>query len=676
MQKRMLKIFVSLFLIISFIGLSSALTCSIISEKTCTDNGWHVVMKLSSLTNAHAELATQAGYIDNVLCCDEARSTTTCSTINAIVRLSATGNAHLEIPTQSNYPNFVCYQDVKCLSLDTTGSDCSTSTSGQYPIGMLSLSSPTNAHAGSITTYPLVSVCCEDLRAGLSCLLSASWKKTDAKNGEPIGMNVVGACGGQTITFEVYEQITGLLGLVTGEKVIPPTIIGTYSSSGPSGSWDAVWDAEGSNKYFFKAFVGTSQVKSTNILSVLEQSIEEWCTNKRISQCSNYDEALCSDNPCKISSGCPNSQGTCGCAWSPLSNTCVPAVTPVTSSYCGDGNVDLPNSVGTNEQCDPDAGTSVFLDAENTCNKVNPILTDGVGILECQTNCIFDTNGCVNPSPPRCGDNIINNVGEYCDGTNLGVYSNCETLGYDGGTLSCYASGNSNECEYDLSQCTHTNPALDFCGDLKIDTPNSGNMNEECDGTFTSTCSDFGSYTGGSATCSTGCLIDISQCTGGTSTCGDDVINQLTEECDTNDLHGLTCGYLGFAVDNGGLSCFDDTCTLDTQDCVVDTSRTIGSCLIHIDETRPDTNGCEDGILEYYWRGEWTENEANRPEDCPMGDVNGNGVFTDAEDDVKHEVAPCIAQAQLPFFGIYQFAISFALILGIYFLVAKMKKKK
>ncbi|MDO8528724.1 MAG: hypothetical protein Q7S06_02430 [Nanoarchaeota archaeon] len=95
------------------------------------------------------------------------------------------------------------------------------------------------------------------------------------------------------------------------------------------------------------------------------------------------------------------------------------------------------------------------------------------------------------------------------------------------------------------------------------------------------------------------------------------------------------------------------------------TGRTIGNKIIHVIDT--DTDGCDDGVLEYQWWCEWTGASADdRPgaEECPI------------KTNPKPEFASCIAQAQLPFFGTYQFIISFVLILGIYFLIAKIKKRK
>ncbi|MFH0856897.1 MAG: putative Ig domain-containing protein [bacterium] len=50
-----------------------------------------------------------------------------------------------------------------------------------------------------------------------------------------------------------------------------------------------------------------------------------------------------------------------------------------------------------------------------------------------------------------CGNNQID-IGEDCEGSNLNG-KNCSSLGFTGGTLSCYAHGTSKECKYDTSLC-------------------------------------------------------------------------------------------------------------------------------------------------------------------------------------------------------------------------------
>lgn len=70
------------------------------------------------------------------------------------------------------------------------------------------------------------------------------------------------------------------------------------------------------------------------------------------------------------------------------------------------------------------------------------------GDLICSSACTFDTSGCI-IEEEYCGDSIIQES-EECDGDNLGDYtSDCSTYpGFIGGTLSC-----KNDCTLDISLC-------------------------------------------------------------------------------------------------------------------------------------------------------------------------------------------------------------------------------
>ena len=99
-------------------------------------------------------------------------------------------------------------------------------------------------------------------------------------------------------------------------------------------------------------------------------------------------------------------------------------------STCGNGQIE-----GT-EACDGDdfGGT--------TCAELG---FDG-GSLACSGDCstIVDS-GCM--QAPTCGNGVID-PGEGCDGANLNGQT-CQSLGYDGGTLTCTAG-----CQLDTNGCT------------------------------------------------------------------------------------------------------------------------------------------------------------------------------------------------------------------------------
>jgi formylglycine-generating enzyme required for sulfatase activity len=97
------------------------------------------------------------------------------------------------------------------------------------------------------------------------------------------------------------------------------------------------------------------------------------------------------------------------------------------------------------------------------------------------------------PDGPPCGNNTINS-GEECDGSNLNGKT-CQTLGYDGGTLTCSSS-----CTFDKTQCYK-------CGDgVK-------NGGEECDMIDLGgvTCVSKG-FTSGTPGCTSSCTLHFGGC--------------------------------------------------------------------------------------------------------------------------------------------------------------------
>ncbi|MFH2005476.1 MAG: hypothetical protein ABI333_02705 [bacterium] len=203
---------------------------------------------------------------------------------------------------------------------------------------------------------------------------------------------------------------------------------------------------------------------------------------------------------------------------------------------CGNG------TVGVNEQCDGADLQGV------TCQD----LFYQSGTLACAADCRFDESRCVGYEPV-CGDGVRHQPQEQCDGADLGGQS-CQSLGFDGGALSCTSS-----CLLDLSQCNAQQP---FCGDGLINTPM-----EECDGADLQglTCQALG-YSSGTLSCTGGCWLDTSQCLTTQPYCGDGMVNTSQEECDGADLQGLSCQALGY--DSGSLTCTSG-CWLDESQCVI-----------------------------------------------------------------------------------------------------------
>lgn len=147
------KLFILSILLISILPSQTlALTCSV--DTTCSGI---VVFKMSSTSNAHAELPTQTNY-GYYVCCSDSGLGNSCSGNYAVaLRLSSDTNAHVEKNTFSNYPNQVC------LSTSTGSVDCNyasdCTTLGSNYVCLASISSDTNAHVGDCNAYQ-TKVCC------------------------------------------------------------------------------------------------------------------------------------------------------------------------------------------------------------------------------------------------------------------------------------------------------------------------------------------------------------------------------------------------------------------------------------------------------------------------------------------------------------------------------------
>ena len=151
---------------------------------------------------------------------------------------------------------------------------------------------------------------------------------------------------------------------------------------------------------------------------------------------------------------------------------------------------------------------------------------------------------------PYCGDGVIDQPGEACDGS-VPAGLTCQALGLGPGTLACSA-----QCTLVTAGCS----AAPICGDNLRNQPF-----EVCDGTdlAAQTCKSLG-FAAGTLACAADCRsFNVSGCTAA-PTCGDGIVNQPSELCDLSDLRGQTCQSLGLG--SGILSCASD-CTFDTSQC-------------------------------------------------------------------------------------------------------------
>ena len=109
------------------------------------------IFRISSQSNAHAELVSGSGNYGTDICFDDyfgaftSTANRVCGTSNPpIIKLSQTSNAHAQIPSLSNYNFGVCFEGLSCI---VQTSACL----GKVEIA--SLSANTNAHVGIPGTY-------------------------------------------------------------------------------------------------------------------------------------------------------------------------------------------------------------------------------------------------------------------------------------------------------------------------------------------------------------------------------------------------------------------------------------------------------------------------------------------------------------------------------------------
>lgn len=145
-----------------------------------------------------------------------------------------------------------------------------------------------------------------------------------------------------------------------------------------------------------------------------------------------------------------------------------------------------------------------------------------------------------------CG-NGVRESGEQCDGTDLGGAS-CQSLGFDGGTLSCNAN-----CTLNTSGCTDCGNGVRESG-------------EQCDGTDLggATCGSQG-CSSGTPTCTASCTVSYASCSG-CPACDNDGACEADEDCNScpNDCvsgEGTLCGNGVCNAGNG------EDCVSCPQDC-------------------------------------------------------------------------------------------------------------
>ncbi len=147
-----------------------------------------------------------------------------------------------------------------------------------------------------------------------------------------------------------------------------------------------------------------------------------------------------------------------------------------------------------------------------------------------------------------CGNGILEDL-EDCDGADF-RRTDCDEIGfYESGALGC-----TDDCQYDTSACMHR------CGDGVID-----DDFEDCDGDNldgVTDCTQLDYYEPGPVTCNDICRYNVIACVG---RCGDGIVNG-DEDCEPDDPSPPSGSCLDHAFDLGELGCTQQ-CTVDTSDC-------------------------------------------------------------------------------------------------------------
>ena len=721
----MKRVLIALFVLSLFIFVSSgifALSCSIQST-SCS--GTYELMRVSDATNAHGANITSnpAGY--KYVCCDTPGSST-CSADgsdadsepdNKVLGLSSITNAHAEIPSLNNYAIDICYGDLSCTSAQTTcpaGKDA-----------ILSLSSAdTNAHIGASADY-ITKICCSTSQATPpTCELTDAYWSIDsgtdkqaissgysALTGQTVYLVVKGTdCSGQSISFNILEDDSP--GATEDGDVVTlnPSDV-SFSGGEAVADWITEYHGDGifgDPEYKFIATLVSDSNKKINseqdnyLLEVRQESVIDYCSNSGnpVVFCGSYynngqtKENACRNDICDVSYAsvgddvdCSADDIDCFCSWVPETEGCFGSFNTIDSTdYCGDGIIQPNPEDRTGENCD-----LVFNPGESLCTEhdsYTPVASNAVGTIGCSEACNFiidDPQYCQTDNP-TCGDGVINQNNEECDGDDFGISGNlCTGLGFTSGTMTC--STGVNGCKLVKTACLNPLPA-GACGDGVVDSPNSAGINEQCDGasglsgnTCSSVSGGFYDDNIGTLSCSGFCRYDVGLCElGGTPVnalprdtplCGSGIIDSFREECDISADGNLedfgifgndenNCASLGFT--SGSLGC-SNVFRINSGACVEPTATDSikGRCTITPTGVADD---CADGQISYSWIATWTPGtQTERPASCPSG--------------TQQQVLQCPSQVQLPFFDELQFIITALTISVIYaIMIFRHKKRK
>jgi len=357
-------------LLVSLSVVSAASICSVTSRSSCTSAVGHIIIGLSSATNAHAEFP-DAGTYSYVLCCNFGTGDTTCSGANEILGLSSATNAHAENPDYTNYLTKVCYEDLVCMGGIYT---CGVDEALNFKINLTSLTSATNAHIGNFSDYSYKICCQSPLYANPCELESASWSADEAIEGQKVYLNIKGSgneCDGLRVKFAVEGANS------VSEEVSENATSVAFDGDNATSSWITEWHSAGllgisDPKYYFNASLAkwpSINIASSNELTVTQIDETEYCAD--ISSCEKYEtqEECESDSTlCDVSSDsglsevdCDASDIFCTCYWDDDAE-CEFGYSQIDSPLCESGYTLCQTSDGIN-YCYPGSSCDVENDA-------------------------------------------------------------------------------------------------------------------------------------------------------------------------------------------------------------------------------------------------------------------------------------------------------------------------
>ncbi|MFW6233103.1 MAG: hypothetical protein ACOC3Z_00400, partial [Nanoarchaeota archaeon] len=360
MEKRGIFIFIFIILLLGIVSSE----CVIKEKDDCPD--YQKVIGVSNEDGGHGENYSQENY-DYYLCCDNflgPNRENVSNVNNLVLKLSDVTNAHAELSSQNNYDNEVFYGYVDCINQE---GDCP-----EGYTGVASLSSETNAHIGEYKTYT-DNICCKDEMKPIVNWIDDSGNiydkdaEIEVMSGvEGVGIlaqNLTSLSPGESIYFQIYKKR-----LLIDDNLVKE-LKGEVDSNYESDVYWYVNKSESTNiddgTYYAKILEGN---KSNEIDLIINDYDDSYCDIEEIVSCSSYTNegrGVCESDTCSVAEkSIESSEGkdgfcsetwtdddneecfltrTCGCYWNSTTEKCASKSEVKTSEGCDDN---IPNNIG------------------------------------------------------------------------------------------------------------------------------------------------------------------------------------------------------------------------------------------------------------------------------------------------------------------------------------------